>query len=918
MAYRLPNGKIKVESKDTLSEIAEDFCGGVSQTEYLGAINGITDLDHIVVGQELITSTTESKPVSAPTSTMVNITQFGEITTDPSTLYIAWTWNKVKETDNFKVEWTYDTGDGIWFVGEDASVKVDPDDPTSCKMQDTYSIPASANKVRVRVKPMSRKKDTSNGKNDEVYWNALWTNANGHTWYRDKSAPAAPKTPTVKLDKLKLTASIDNINNEYAKKIEFQVCKNNESKSYKTKTATINAEYASCVFDVDAGGQYKVRARSYSGSRYSEWSDFSSNVETIPAKVIKLKHCEAESETSVYLSWDEAAAATSYEIQYVLKPSSGYTYEKDEYFDIAGDVKKDSSEFTERIISGLDSGAEYFFRVRAVNSAGSSEWSNVSEVVIGAKPGAPTTWSSTTTVVTGEPLILYWMHNSRDGSSETYAKLEIYKDNEDISPVTIKKSTNEDEKDLPSSYTLDTSTYTEGAKIKWRARTSGVTKQMGDWSTQRTVDVYAQPTLQLNVYDGNLNEVNTLTSFPVMVSALAGPNTQTPIGYYLTVTAGSTYTTTDSKGNEISVNKGDMVYSEYFDPPADETARMLQVVLSANNIDLENGVEYIVTCTVSMNSGLTVDASASFTVQWEDQLFSPNARITLNEDTLTTEIIPYCENSWTAYYRVEYANYRYIKTDEDLVRVYGTRVRGKTTTTGEPVYYGTAWNGDKVYYCIVEESTPVTDVYLSVYRREFDGGLTELGTEIDGEYEDGTPRFITITDPHPSLDLARYRIVAISKSTGAVSYTDLPGYPVGATCVIIQWDEDWIPYDVTEDAEMVEPAWTGSLLKLPYNIDVSDNNKSDVTLVEYIGREHPVSYYGTQLGQSSTWNMEIPKSDKETIYALRRLSSWMGDVYVREPSGTGYWANISVSFNLKHRSMTVPVTLDITRVEGGA
>ena len=43
----------------------------------------------------------------------------------------------------------------------------------------------------------------------------------------------------------------------------------------------------------------------------------------------------------------------------------------------------------------------------------------------------------------------------------------------------------------------------------------------------------------------------------------------------------------------------------------------------------------------------------------------------------------------------------------------------------------------------------------------------------------------------------------------------------------------------------------------------------------------------------------------------------MGDVYVREPSGSGYWANIKVSYNQKHCALTIPVTLNITRVEGG-
>ena len=43
----------------------------------------------------------------------------------------------------------------------------------------------------------------------------------------------------------------------------------------------------------------------------------------------------------------------------------------------------------------------------------------------------------------------------------------------------------------------------------------------------------------------------------------------------------------------------------------------------------------------------------------------------------------------------------------------------------------------------------------------------------------------------------------------------------------------------------------------------------------------------------------------------------MGNVYVREPSGTGYWAKINVSFNQKYKEVTSRVTLEVTRVEGG-
>ena len=155
------------------------------------------------------------------------------------------------------------------------------------------------------------------------------------------------------------------------------------------------------------------------------------------------------------------------------------------------------------------------------------------------------------------------------------------------------------------------------------------------------------------------------------------------------------------------------------------------------------------------------------------------------------------------------------------------------------------------------------------------------------------------------------------KSTGAVSFSDLAGYPIGEKSVIIQWDEDWTQFETSNEDEMEQPPWAGSLLKLPYNIDVSDKHDTDVSLVKYAGRKRPVSYYGTQLGETSSWKVEIPKSDKETLYAIRRLSIWTGDVYVREPSGTGYWANMKVSYDINHCELTIPVSFDITRVEGG-
>ena len=167
------------------------------------------------------------------------------------------------------------------------------------------------------------------------------------------------------------------------------------------------------------------------------------------------------------------------------------------------------------------------------------------------------------------------------------------------------------------------------------------------------------------------------------------------------------------------------------------------------------------------------------------------------------------------------------------------------------------------------------------------------------------------------MDYARYRIVSKSKTTGAISYYDMPGVKVGEKAAVIQWDEKWTTLESMTEKESSSPPWSGVLLKLPYNLDVSNKYQGDVTHVEYIGREHPVAYHGTQTGETSVWNSDVAKSDSEMMHLLHRLAIWLDNVYVREPSGSGYWATVVVSFGKKHKELTVPVTINITRVEGG-
>lgn len=894
---------VLVQSGDNLWRIAEDYLGSGSKYKQLATINNIPNPDLIYPGQIIeLYGSGSSGGSSGSTSkdpTKPTILQFGEISTDTSKLFATWECGRESDTEKYKVLWTYCTG-GVWFEGRKAEITVDADDATYSR-QDTFTIPENSESIKFKVKPISKKKKS--GDSEKNIFEGKWSDVKT---FSNKRPSSAPTTPSIEINEyLELITRLDNISIQNATHIEFQVMQERSTAPYATQKNPIENDSASAVFRVSAGTNYKVRARAWNNSAKleSEWSPYSSLEGTKPEPPLGITDIRAKSKTSVYLKWEPAIESTAktYDIEYA---------EKEEYFDGSDQTTtKSGIEFTHYEVGGLTTGSRYFFRVRAVNDDGESSWTEPKTVVLGTKPAAPTTWSSTTTVIVGEPLTLFWVHNSEDGSRQTFAELELYIDEQKVPVPTIEfpEVEDEDEEEKISSYDVDTNDYPEGTKIQWRVATSGITNTLGDWSVQRTVDVYARPTVTLRVTDINSNPIEDLTSFPFYAYGLAGPNTQKPIGYHLSIISNDIYETVDNIGNPKIVNVGDQVYSKYFD-----IQDALLAEMSANNVDLENDVEYTIICTASMDSGLTAEAKQTFTVHWQDTVFVPTASVGLNVDNLTATIQPYCEDSRTVYYKVDFVDDVYTKTDVSVGWMSGTVVSGQKTTTGETVYSGTTADGEDIYYCIVTETTLVTDVYLGVYRREFDGSFTEIAKSIDGAH------MTTVVDPHPALDYARYRIVATSNNTGSVSFADLPGHPVNGKAAVIQWDEEWTSFDVTEDAEMVRPPWTGSMLMLPYNIDVSDNNKSDVALVEYIGRTHPVSYYGTQLGQNSSWNMEIPKSDKETLYALRRLSRWMGDVYVREPSGSGYWANITVSFNQKHKAVTIPVTLDIKRVEGGA
>lgn len=884
----------KVVKGDTLSAIAKKYGTTV---DVIAKLNGIKNVNLIYVGQVLTisgatastaTTTKPSTPTATKTTTstssnVATITSFGLQAGSDRTVFAMWSWGK-SNTDKYEILWHYITSDGKWFVGNQSTTE---------QTQSTYNGPNNAVGVAFAVRPISETKTVN--QQQVSYWTAQWSTAK--TYYYAAEPPDKPPTPSVTIDEYKLTAKVSN----YSKgtEVQFEVVQN-DSKVYKTGTASVITNSATFSCTIDADKEYKVRCRGKSSTGWSEWSDYSGGQEAKvkPTAPSGITSCEATSESSVKLTWSAVSSAETYDIEYATKQE--YLGASNASSTITGVT---STTYT---VTGLGSGETYFFRVRAVNKQGASTWTSPASTVIGTKPGPPTTWSSTATALLGDTVTLYWVHNSLDGSKETDAEIEITA-NESTTTLPMGAPS----KDENRFYKLSTKNYPDGTSIEWRVRTKGAVAEWGDWSVKRKIDLYAPPTLALNVTDVEGDSLYTVTSFPFYIKGDAGPETQTPIGFHVSIVANDSYECWDEIGNMKVVSKGDEVYSEYYDTNED-----LVLKLTPSSVDLENNVKYTVNCVVTMNTGLSTEDTAEFEVAWEDVITPPNAEIAYDPETLCAHIRPYCDFYPFIFYKVDYdqSTGNFYRTDTVITDVTGASVNESYTETYDDiVYYGTEGAGAGSFFCVVQSDKPqlIDDVTLSVYRREYDGRYVEIGSGLKNT--DNT----FITDPHPALDYARYRVVAISDTTGAVSFTDIPGLQVGEKAVIIQWDEAWSAFEATGEDQQQKPTWSGSMLKLPFNIDISDSNTVDVSTVEYIGRSHPVSYYGTQLGVTSTWNVEIDKRDKNTLYGLRRLAIYMGDVYVREPSGSGYWANVQVSFSQTHNKPTVPVTLTLTRVEGG-
>ena len=670
------------------------------------------------------------------------------------------------------------------------------------------------------------------------------------------NAPGKPNAPSVSIDGYSLTLTIQS-SDQYAKSAVFYLYRDNEVSPYwsSAKITLSGAGIAQQIVTLAPSHRYYARVKLFNGNAGSEASDAATISEiTIPDQVTDLVATPI-SQSQIQLSWSAvtgAASSNGYEVEYATDVK---------YFGGSNSTVTSVNNTTEYFT--VEVGHDWYFRVRAKNSAGiTGAWSDPPAVAAAAsKPNPPTTWTLTGMAYVDTSITFYWTHNSADGSKPTRSEIEWSVNDGASSTVDITHTLGPDDHDYTFNYSMSmaSSAFNDGDILKWRVRTQGVAAAgWSDYSVLREVKIFAPASLSVSI-------PSEITTYPINIGITATPATQSIVSFYLAIRARDSYDDEDYMGEFQHVMAGQLIFSRNYT----DLSNIDTISLTPSDINLKNMETYDIEAVVATNAGLTANTTAEFTMDVDEPDYYLDMGINIDYDSLSAALVPGC--------------YSDVNEDEE---------------------------GDDIY----DVADIVDNVLLSIYRINFDGSFTPIEVDFNN---DG---ITVISDPHPALDNGKYRLVAKDNTSGAMFFDDVVSEDFNVKGLVLQWDAKYANYLVRDIVdELNEPAIGdmagGTTLKLPYNVKKNEASDLDVELVEYIGREHPVSYYGTQKGQKSSYSTDVPKTDLDTLDLLRRLQIWPGDTYVRAQDGLGYWAKVEVSFDRDYDSLIMPVSIEATRVD---
>lgn len=824
-------------------------------------------------------------------------------------ILVAWTFAKSSrdKTDHFTVDYEYWTGSykksgsnytEVWSNAGTTDYSVAASELLNKKAyRVSWTAPNNALKARARVLPVAQKDKKGNAK----YKGAKWS-AKKAVDFRLDALPAPSISVSFNADTSEATVSVTS-NDVDAKTCQILAYNAAKTRKYNSGNVALSNGGYTVKKGVDAGETWTFQAlvRSHEEKKASPWA-YAAPVIAKPSAPT-LKTVAANGDDGIKATYS-SVACQSYTVEYVADSYAYFNSNREAVRTVTGVGG------TTFIQTGLELGHKWFVRVRAVNQSGEGPWSTeeISAKLV-LNPDVPTTYDTDPSYKRSDSVRMRWTHNCEGNSEQSAAQ------------VAMKLSTQTDAQATLYSVSPGTdmflvrplSGYADNSVVQWRVQTKGNRSEWSEWSVWRQFAVYDLPSVTCSLsqngefvlvptseegysskqpneegwyeyseengyystedvsvvtgkeyyrFDGTgTSEASTvgnaLRSIPLLVRMESQGGGGIPVGYHLTIMASEGYSYEAVDGTTVMVPEGAIVYQK--DYSTNERSFDAEIGVEAG---FQDGASYIVVVEVAMNSGLhATSTECPLDIDFNAKMPDPEGTITFAPDDLLAEVRCAC--------------------------------------------YDEIDGPDDTY-----EKVLVDDVDLSVYRINADGSVTLVQSELPNTGH------ASVVDPHATFGKCQYRILVRSLLTGQSVYSDEEADSPHSTCCV-QWDESWSEYvESEEDEPGAMQTYTGNRIDGLYNLNLDESGSMQSEDAEYIGRKHPVSYYGTQRGHSASYRVDFPKTDLETLSKCRRLMDYPGDAYVREPSGLGFWAHISnPRISRSYDSQAVSFTFEAIHVD---
>ena len=604
------------------------------------------------------------------------------------------------------------------------------------------------------------------------------------------------------------------------------------------------------------------------------------------------------------------------------------------------------------IVTGLESGTRYWFAIWL--STGDQEQQHLfigdptdttrrtyPSCLVSTVPEPPTLMPIPKAIVAGTTQRVEWLHNPTDGSEQTVFNISILATLPGGTQVT--DSVTQTSANGYCDLAFPESSYPDGTELLIKVRTKGASSTYSEYSNEVSSTVYHRASVLLTISDAGSEgdygrQVSTLP-LALSLNASLGQSAvmaQSVIEWRVILKAYRPFEYTDLNGDDTMMPEGAVIAEVTVSEGEDDFTQPTQeITISALDAVFVNGAAYEITAYALMDSGLEAEPyTAVFDCAFAGGISSPSASVmqlvgwaagitpvcfgirepehdyVYDAGTLRVASVPEGYSSVLVTYGDELLQaHTYIwtpesgfpdsleMTDFDDFATFTSVVACESDGTGPQPIEG------EVY-----DEPAYEDVSLSVYRIERDGSLSLVVENL------ANTSGVMVVDQHPTFGDMEYRIIANSLATDEIEAADVSGENDWDS-ILIQWNEAQRRDNNYNEEDGIE--FDFEWVELPWNIRVSQSSSKDVALKNYIGRQHPVALYGTQVGDSGSWSCEIVKNEEDwELRQLRKLSRWMGDCWVREPSGLSYPANVNVTITRSYDSMAVTVDLEVTKVDG--